>query len=117
MSSLFRYAMMSPVDFANPRQMASLWPLSRSLVRCANRSAYGSSTSIVPSVDPPSITMYSNSGYRCRNTLRTVHPMNRAWLYDGVTMLMRGTATALERLQHCEHEVAPPAPVPQQARP
>src|SRR5688500_9149856 len=43
--------------------------------------------------------------------------MNRAWLYDGVTMLMRGTATALERLQYGEHEVPPPAPVPEQARP
>lgn len=46
---------------ANPLLRASVWPRSGSLTKCASRARYRSMTAMVPSVEPPSITMYSTA--------------------------------------------------------
>src|SRR5260370_33225669 len=44
----------------------------------------------LPSVLPPSMTIYSRLGYFCRSTERMVCSMNLSWLNEGVMTLMRG---------------------------
>src|SRR3712207_7856936 len=51
--------------------------------------------STVPSVEPPSIMMYSRLGYPCSSTLLIVASMYRPWLNEGVTTDIFGQSPLL----------------------
>src|SRR5918993_3289598 len=52
-------------------------------------------TSTEPSVEPPSIMMYSRLGYPCSSTLLIVASMYRSWLNEGVTTDIFGQSPLL----------------------
>src|SRR5690242_11344627 len=55
-------------------------------------------TSTVPSVEPPTTTMYSRFAYRWSSTERMQSSIVATLMYDGVTTVMRGAAPGAARL-------------------
>src|SRR5215212_6370806 len=86
---------MSPLARLNPFISASVCPSSFSLTQKASWSEYFSMISTVPSVEPPSMMMYSRLGYPCSSTLLIVASMYRPWLNEGVTTDIFGQSALL----------------------
>src|SRR5215212_6442205 len=86
---------MSPLARLNPFISASVCPSSFSLTQKASWSEYFSMISTVPSVEPPSLMMYSRLGYSCSSTLLIVASIYRPWLNEGVTTDIFGQSPLL----------------------
>jgi len=76
--------MISPQDSANALLIAWDCPRSDSLRQRTELPA-ARRMSMLPSVEPPSITMCSMSGYVWQATERRLSASHAAWLYDGVS--------------------------------